>query len=273
MAKTLAIILNHNLPKITDWLYNELASHQGKDYELQVMDNGSSRAHQSSNTSIFIDTNVFWGGALNLAFQMVIDNPDYDSLLFLNNDIELNGSGFVPGLREVMFNEDFVLVAPCIAGRPQSFKQMQCWGSREVREVKWIDCQAPLIRRDLIEEIGQFDSALKYGWGIPQVMYRYCKNKNWRAGVCDHISILHHGKMTSRISSFKFGSTPFFSRIFGSPRKAFRKAALQARNDYFKDWEEYDEILQYGFNYSFHTDEPSQIELSTLVKRDDGTKD
>ena len=41
MTKTLAIILNHNLPDNTSWLYSGLKKFEIEEYEMEVMDNGS----------------------------------------------------------------------------------------------------------------------------------------------------------------------------------------------------------------------------------------
>jgi hypothetical protein len=35
-----------------------------------------------------------------------------------------------------------------------------------LRDVRWIDFQAPLIRRDILENIQQFPMELMYGWGL-----------------------------------------------------------------------------------------------------------
>lgn len=196
MSKTLAIILNHNLPELTDALFSELAANKDASYDLEVMDNGSKPQYVSSNTSIAFERNLFWGGALNEAFKLVLRNPVYDSLLFLNNDLEVNGKVFVKCLREALFGEGYAIVSPCIAGKAAPWPQMQNWGSAGTRRVKWIDNQAPLFHRKLIEAIGQFDPALYFGWGQELICYDVCCDRNWSIGVCDHLSVIHYKKQT-----------------------------------------------------------------------------
>ncbi|MDP1622352.1 MAG: glycosyltransferase [Bacteroidales bacterium] len=196
MSKTLVIILNHNLPEYTNRLFDSLQEFQGETYETIVMDNGSKPELMAATTHIRFENNLYFGGALNEAFKLVLQDEQYDSLLFLNNDIEVTTEVFVNLLRNELFSNDFAILSPCIAGRAQPWKQMQNWGSRETRIVKWIDLQAPLFHRKLIETIGQFDPDLYYGWGQELVCFDLCEEKGWTTGVCDHICILHFGKQT-----------------------------------------------------------------------------
>ncbi len=194
--KTLAIILNHNLPEYTNWLYQSLWPYREDIYDLLVMDNGSLPEYLPERVDIRFETNLFFGGALNEAFRMVLSDSQYDSLLFLNNDLEVTPEIFVRLLRNELLGNDFALVSPCVAGRPQPWRQMQNWGAKEIREVKWIDLQAPLFHRKIIESIGQFDKALYYGWGQELVCFDKCMEMGWKTGVCDFVSILHVGKQT-----------------------------------------------------------------------------
>lgn len=196
MPKTLVTILNHNLPEYTNRLYDSLKQFEGETYELLIIDNGSKAELMPIITNIKYQNNLYWGGALNEAFKLILNDNHYDSLLFLNNDIELTAEVFVNLLRNEMFSKDFAIVSPCIAGREQPWKQMQNWGSRDTRIVKWIDNQAPLFHRKIIEAIGQFDPELYYGWGQELICYDICQEMGWTIGVCDHISILHFGKQT-----------------------------------------------------------------------------
>ncbi|MFZ4520874.1 MAG: glycosyltransferase family 2 protein [Bacteroidales bacterium] len=196
MSKTLVLILNHNLPEYTNWLYNALKEFQDETYDTMVMDNGSKPELMPATVHIRFEKNLYWGGALNEAFKLVLKDNQYDSLLFLNNDIEVTAETFVRSLRNELFGGDFAVVSPSLAGRGQPWKQMQNWGNGATREVVWADNQAPLYHRKLIEAIGQFDEELYYGWGQELVIFDLCREKGWKIGVCDHICILHVGNQT-----------------------------------------------------------------------------
>lgn len=256
MTKTLAVILNHNLPEYTDLLYNSLVSFQRNDYHLIVMDNGSRPDLVSKNTSIRFQANLFWGGAFNEAFKMVLNNPEYDSLLFLNNDIEVTGEIFVRSLRDELFKGNYAMISPCIAGRAQPWKQMQNWGNPSTRIVKWIDMQAPLINRKLIEKINQFDPALYYGWGQELICMDICESMGWKTGVCDFICILHVGKQTvfqNRLFNVK---TEEFEIDYNSPItwQEYLDSAWESYVNYFAEHPlkngEFYEMRAYGEQYS-----------------------
>ena len=73
---------------------------------------------------------------------------------------------------------------------------MHCWNSSNTREVKWVDFQAPLLHRDLIEEIKQFPEELVYGWGQDVLSGIICEEKKWKVGVVDKCPLIHHSAQT-----------------------------------------------------------------------------
>ncbi|NOR87087.1 MAG: hypothetical protein GQ527_05710 [Bacteroidales bacterium] len=260
MSKTLVIILNHNLPEITDDLYHELEKYKDDSYDLRVMDNGSREEFTSVHTSIRYEENLFWGGALNKAFDLLLQNDHYDSLLFLNNDIEVNGEIFVKSLRKELFDNKYAIVSPCISGKALPWKQMQNWGGKSVREVKWIDNQAPLIHRKLVEAIGQFDENLYHGWGQELICFDVCQKNNWKIGVCDFISIVHFKKQTFEQGRlFSLEKKAIASK--DSTKKAVSHQDYQAkfRASYFEyfaqnppQFDSFENLVSYGNNYSFN---------------------
>ncbi|MEA3444222.1 MAG: hypothetical protein U9R19_05785 [Bacteroidota bacterium] len=259
MSKTLVIILNHNLPEYTDMLFEELQKYKNESYDLHVMDNGSLDKYISLHTTVRFEQNLFWGGALNKAFRLVLENPDYDSLLFLNNDIEVNGEIFVESLRRELFDNNFAIVSPCIAGKAMPWKQMQNWGSKTIREVKWVDNQAPLFHREIIEAIGQFDEKLYPGWGQELICFDICQENNWKIGVCDFISIVHFKKQTfqkNRLFSLDKENTasknseqnPISHKEY---QAKFKSSYLQYFAEHPPKHDTFKNLVYYGRNYSF----------------------
>ncbi len=194
MTRTLAIILHHNTPELTNNLYEQLKPYEGDDYDLIVLDNGSNQQGQSIHATYRCNTNVYFGGGLNLAFQLLLDNSQYDSLLFLNSDLIIHGYRFVRELRHAMFKGDYKIISPAVI-QP---KKDQCfwlnvhnWNCNKVREVSWVDFQCPLIHRDLIEIIKQFDHDLIFGWGNDVYSGLVCKDNGWKVGVVDWCTVVH----------------------------------------------------------------------------------
>lgn len=249
--KTLVIILNHNLPDITDKLYESLLPYKKHDYDLMILDNGSKKEFRSKFTHLKLKENIFWGGALNYSFRYVQENKEYDSLLFLNNDIELNGEIFVQKMRDCLFSHELAVVSPCIAGKADPWKQMQNWGCVGVRLVKWIDNQAPLFHRKLIEEIGQFDPILKYGWGQELVCYEVCLQQKWIIGVIDSLCILHYGRQTFERNRLMLKDKEVDNTYFNMDYQNFsQKAKLAWESLYAQKPDEFITLINYGQFYS-----------------------
>lgn len=201
--KTLAVILHYNTKHLTDRLYRQLKPYEENDYDLIIMDNGSSVT--PDNPSIRIDQNILFGGGLNLAFQWILDNNEYDSLLFLNSDLIVHGKDFVKTLRTAL--NKFKIVSPAIIQPEENqcyWSTMHNWYSHEIREVPWIDFQCPLIHRDFIEKIRQFDVDLSYGWGNDVYAGYICNQMNWKIGVMDIITAVHMGSATIKTTNSSY---------------------------------------------------------------------
>lgn len=199
MTKTLAAILHHNTPELTNTLYEQLKPYEGNDYDLVIIDNGSSEKGKSNYTTYRCDTNVYFGGGLNLAFQLILNNPEYDSLLFLNSDLIIHGYRFIGELRRVMVEDNYKIISPSIIQpeKDQCFwTTMHNWNSNKVRQVEWVDFQCPLIHRDVIEAIEQFDNELIFGWGNDVYSGLVCKDNGWKVGVVDWCTVVHLNNQT-----------------------------------------------------------------------------
>ncbi len=256
MSKTLAIILNYNLPELTDNLYESLEPYNRDLRDIFVMDNGSKPNLKSKYTYFHLDKNIFWGGALNFAFDYMLKHAKYDSLLFLNNDIEVNGENLIKSLRRELFKTDLAIISPCIAGKANPWKQMQCWGSNKIRVVDWIDMQAPLFHRKIIEEIRQFDEKLILGWGQELVCQLACNKNHWNTGVCDFISIIHFAKQTfetkvlhnNDVNSTKFQGASVVDH------NSYGEMATKFMHEYFMEkGYNCDELHEYGRSYNMNS--------------------
>ena len=214
--KTLAVILNCNLPTYTDFLYESLKSYERDVYDVTVFDNGSKPEGVSKYTTYRSETNGFFGGGFEAARELVVSSSIYDSLLFLNNDLTVHGVNFISALRTAMFRFEFPLmdndfsragtviqndvVSPCFFNiepdKQCHWKTMWNWGRKEPRIVPFVDMQGPLMSRRLLEAMGPTDPFLQYGWGIDFWMALTCERNNWKMAVLDNVSMLHHNSLT-----------------------------------------------------------------------------
>jgi len=193
--KTLAVILHYNTKQFTDRLYRQLKPYENQDYDLVILDNGSEI--KPDNPSIRVDQNLMFGGGLNLAFQWILDNPKYDSLLFLNSDLIVHGKDFVKILRKELAK--YKIISPSIIQPEENqcyWPTMNNWYSKDIRQVPWVDFQCPLIHRDFIEYVKQYDDDLIYGWGNDVYSGYICEQKEWKVGVLDIVTAVHLGSAT-----------------------------------------------------------------------------
>jgi GT2 family glycosyltransferase len=193
--KTLAIILHYNTTKYTDTLYEFLKPYEREEYDLWVFDNGSSSDKVSKYTTHTIEENCYYGGGLDIGFKYLLENDQYDSILFLNSDMIIHGYNFIKELRNELFSkENLMLCSACVIQPEKSqcyWPQMHCWNSKEIRYVPWVDYQCTLIKREFVEKVKSFGSS--YGWVQDVMSGIICEDNNWKIGVCDWIPVIHYG--------------------------------------------------------------------------------
>jgi hypothetical protein len=204
--KTLAVILHWNTTQYTDQLYEMLKPYERDDYDLVVLDNGSDEGKVSKYASISTGQNVYFGGALNLVMDMILEDSRYDSLMYLNNDLIVHGHSFIPTIRESAFKYGFNVASPCIIQPEQTqnhWKQMLCWGQSQPRDVKWIDLQCPLISKKFIRHLKEqskdgycIDSSLIWGWGIDIWFGIEMEKIGMKTAVLDCVPVVHMGSAT-----------------------------------------------------------------------------
>jgi hypothetical protein len=209
--KTLAVIYNHNMPEITDQLFESLKPYENNDYNLVIIDNGSKADRKSKYTTYETGQNTYFGGALNIAMQLFLESNEYDSLLSLNNDLILQGPNFIRTLRDEMFNGEYKIVSPSVLqiNSQCKWKYMHCWNSNTIRDVKWVDFQAPLLHRDFIEYINQFPADLMYGWGQDVLSGIICEQQGWKVGVVDRCPLIHHSAQTYKAGASDIDLTTY----------------------------------------------------------------
>jgi hypothetical protein len=193
--KTLVVILQYNTHELTDSLYQTLKPYEEDIYDLVVIDNGSDKDKISKYATYALEVNGYYGGGLNAALGLLIESPQYDSVMVLNNDILCHGKDYVKTLRQEMFDNGFMIVSPCVlephTGEQTLWKPMRPWHTGLTRLAPFVDYQAPLLRREFVEKIYPFNDKLKYGWGQDHLSGIICEQNNWKIGVCDKVPIIH----------------------------------------------------------------------------------
>jgi hypothetical protein len=211
--KTLAIILNYNTGDMTDKLYEFLSDVTKEICDLIVFDNNSKKQSESKYTNIKSKENLYWGGALNKAFDLVLNSDKYDSLIFINSDIMPRQENFLNNFILNFRNSDCEILSPSVnefqhgarGGKNHDgrvvWKQMANWRSNKIRYVRMIDLQCPMFSKNIISKIKKFDSSLDYGYGQETLLGIFCESVGWKIGVDDRLLIDHKGQASHEIAN------------------------------------------------------------------------
>jgi hypothetical protein len=236
MSKTLVIILHYNTTFYTDQLYEMLAPSAGSDYDLSVIDNGSDKGRESKYADYRLDTNVYFGGGLNAAFDLFLESPQYDSLMFLNSDLIVHGESFIKNLRRALPTYD--LISPCVYQPEKTqnhWRQMLNWGNQNYRDVKWIDLQSPLFSRKFIDKVRTVDDLLLYGWGIDVLFGILAEQYNMKACVVDSVPVVHLGSATMKEMNIV---NKYCRKAEEGQREFFLRNGLMNKAVEFRTWAE-----------------------------------
>lgn len=242
MKKTLAIILNYNLPDFTDALYRQLKPFEGNDYDLMVLDNGSPPEGKSRFTTMELPENVYFGGGLVASVEYILDNTDkYDSLLFLNSDLSVNGYKWVKSLREVMFNsgEKVGVVSPTII--QQGYEQihwphMRNWSSSKPRSAKWVDFQCPLINIEVLQNIKKYPDGFWPGYGYDVYTGYICEQMGYKTYVLDYTYAAHYKGATLKHGNPKMQEKEHNQLALTNMYQCFAELGLQNVLDLYRHW-------------------------------------
>lgn len=202
--------LNHNLPDWTDNLVSQLTRDPlFKQCELMVIDNGSHERLPKTTTHA-LEQNVFFGGGFNVVLEYFL-TTDHDYLYFLNNDLVFHGPSFLTtSLREAV-NSNAAVYSPSVINASMEqchWKQMWNWG-HGLRDVRWIDFQCPLVRRDVLEKIQHYPDELIYGWGLDFYTGCITETNGLRTVVSDLNTITHMNSLTFKENKIDMGVSAF----------------------------------------------------------------
>jgi hypothetical protein len=164
-------------------------------------------------------------------------------LYFLNNDLVFHGPNFLTTSLKEAKESDASVYSPTIINASVDqchWKQMWNWGGG-LRKVKWIDFQAPLMRRDILEKIQHFPDELIYGWGLD--FYAGCigEKYNFNTVVSDNNTIDHMNSLTFKENKINIGINEFCQKAEQSMCNYFRNSEYSSL---------YYDLRTYGEQYS-----------------------
>lgn len=227
--------LNHNLPKLTDNIYNQLQNCIRDKDEIIVVDNGSETKNIAKNTTHRLESNIFFGGGVNVILDYFLNETNQDYLFILNNDLIFHGHNILETIENEISENKLDVYSPSIinASIEQCYwKQMHNWNTGNVRLVKWIDFQAPVLSREICNIIKEYPSELIYGWGLDFYTGIIAEEYNMKTGVSDNIVFTHLDGQTFKQDKINIGLNEFCQRAEYNMNRYFNnnKLYLQLRN-------------------------------------------
>lgn len=193
------IILNRNLPKITDKLYFNLKKYNNKFSDFFILESGSDKQKLSKNYTWWANEPSikkkglrFFRG-MNYALRKLYDDGkfcNYDAFFLLTNDSEFENKAVIKKMLEYFDkHERLAILSPCSKN----------WGEKKIIPKKGIKYfwflydNALFIRRKFIEEIFNlkkpgykhflFDGSNFRGYGLESELVAKAYSNHWAAGI------------------------------------------------------------------------------------------
>jgi hypothetical protein len=203
MKRIATIILNRNLPEVTERLYEHLSKYDGDQTDIYVVEAGSDARKLSrcttwhANTADVVANGLRYGRGMNFGLVQLLKEGKfdrYDAFFLLTNDTELRVEATLAPLMEILNKHPRVgILSPC----------SDRWGERlllreEVTKYFWfIHNNAYLLRRDFIESICDkeqpdvvdflFDGTNFRGYGSEHELIAKAYANYWAAAITSQV--------------------------------------------------------------------------------------
>ncbi len=200
MKKRVAtIILNRNLPKITDKLYNNLKKYNKDVSDFFILESGSDYKNLSKNYTWHAKNKSFkkkglrFFRGMNYALSELYKEGkfhNYDAFFLISNDSEFQNKPIIKKLLKFLDNHDrLAVLSPC----------SKKWGERflipknSIKYFWFLYDNVLFIRREFIETIYNlkkpgymnflFDGSNFRGFGVESELLAKAYSNNWSAGI------------------------------------------------------------------------------------------
>jgi len=197
--KVATIILNRNLPAVTDNLYNHLMVNDGDITDIFVVEAGSDAFNLSKNTSWYVNSNevlaygLRYCRGMNYGLVQLIKEGKfnkYDAFFLLTNDTELDDGPTLVKLLSVLSSHPKVaILSPC----SKNWGEYQLLLDIKTKYFWFIHNNSYLVRRKFIEDICNldkpdylnflFDGSNFRGYGSEHELIAKAYANDWAAAI------------------------------------------------------------------------------------------
>lgn len=203
MKKIATIILNRNLPEVTERLHEHLSEYDGDQTDIYVVEAGSDASKLSryttwhANSGEVLANGLRYGRGMNFGLVQLLKEgkfDQYDAFFLLTNDTEFKAGHTLSPLVEILKNHPHVgILSPC----------SERWGERlllkdEATKYFWfVHNNAYLLRREFIESICNkeqpdvmdflFDGTNFRGYGSEHELIAKAYANDWAAAITSQV--------------------------------------------------------------------------------------
>ena len=202
--KTATIILNRNLPKVTDDLVTHIEKYDSNLTDIFVIEAGSDIDNLSNNMTWYINddfTNAHglrYPRGVNLGIKKLYDEnklQKYDSIFFITNDTILENKKTIEPLQKILNEHKKIgILSPC----------SKDWGEKiilkntNIKYFWFIHSHAYFIRKEFIEDLCDFndsyinllfDGSNFRGWGLETELIAKGYANNWSSAITSEVII------------------------------------------------------------------------------------
>jgi hypothetical protein len=163
MKKTATIILNRNLPEVTDRLYDKFYENDGDETDIFVVESGSEKEKLSKHCSWWanweesLEHGLRFPRGFNYALSELLKEKkyyNYEYFFFVCNDAKFEDDHVIKKLREEIEKHPRVgVISPC----SRTWGEKEIIGENNTKYFWYVEFLACLVRRDFIEVIREFD--------------------------------------------------------------------------------------------------------------------
>ena len=202
--KTATIVLNRNLPDVTDDLVDHLKKYDGEYTDIFVIEAGSDSNNLSENTTWHINdkfTNAHglrYPRGVNLGLQKLYKENkfiNYDSFFFITNDTILENKKTVEPLQNILIEHDKVgILSPC----SKEWGENIILKNQNIKYFWFIHSHAYFIKKEFIEDLCNFDDDYTNllfdgnnfrGWGLETELIAKGYANNWASAITNEINM------------------------------------------------------------------------------------
>lgn len=200
ITKVAILLLNFNLPEMTDKLVDQIQKNIKFPNQLFLLDNGSEPDKRSKYATHILEKNIGMNGGIQYLWDLVKDDAQFNGYWFLCNDIILDeGRDYLQEMAGLFseLSEKYQVgsITPSyhFEGKEKAVPQfMKKIPGGTHRPIVWIEWNAILYSREFMQKFFPSGFGLKTKHAFQDVVSNYI---GWKHGfasfVMDNLSIMH----------------------------------------------------------------------------------